>query len=547
MTIRRYDETYESFDAEALASALAPGSLGKGLNACIECCDRHAEHDRIALNWIGADGTNVSYTYRQLVERSAQFANFLRNQGVNPGDCVSGLLPRIPELLFVILGTWRAGAVYQPLFTAFGPKAIEYRLSASKSRLVVTDQANRQKLSQIPSCPPILVTGVAQSRSVQDKYLADETERLSTQFEPILRCGDDGFLLMFTSGTTGQPKGVSVPLKALLSFLVYMRDALDLRLEDAYWNMADPGWAYGLYYAVVGPLLLGHSTTLVEGAFSVDAAYEIIRTSRITNLAGAPTAYRMIVAAGEHRANAIKGQLRVVSSAGEPLNQEVIRWFRDNLNVQINDHYGQTEVGMILCNHHGLDHAIVPGSAGMPMPGFKLVVLNNEDEELPVGEEGILAIDTLRSPLFWFNGYLTESPGNAPSRYYRTGDTVRMNAGGSISFVGRADDIITSSGYRIGPFDVESALLEHPAVAESAVIGKPDPDRTEIVKAFVVLTDGYSPSDALAHELQHHVRQRYASHAFPREVEFVRDLPKTPSGKIQRFMLRQAEIEKSRR
>ena len=261
----------------------------------------------------------------------------------------------------------------------------------------------------------------------------------------------------------------------------------------------------------------------------------------MTNLAGSPTAFRLLIAAGAEAAAPLKGQLRAVSSAGEPLNPEIARWFAQHLSAPIHDHYGQTEMGMCVNNHHGLAHPVRPGSSGVPMPGYRVAVLSDDDRELPPGAPGVLAIDLQQSPLMWFTGYSGQP--RLSGRYYRTGDSVELAADGSVSFIGRSDDVITSSGYRIGPFDVESALIEHPAVIEAAVIGVPDPERTELVKAFVVLGDA-PPSEALAEELRAHVKARLSAHAYPRLVEFVAELPKTPSGKIQRFLLRKAEIEK---
>ena len=320
-----------------------------------------------------------------------------------------------------------------------------------------------------------------------------------------------------------------------------MTDAVDLRPEDQFWNIADPGWAYGLYYAVTGPLLLGHATTFYNGPFTVESTYRIIKTHGITNLAGAPTAYRLLIAAGSEAAAAVKGQLRVVSSAGEPLNPEVIRWFAENLAAPIHDHYGQTELGMVVNNHHGLAHHVHPGSAGFPMRGHRMVVLGDDGAELPPLVPGTLSVDIARSPLMWFTGYLNQYTPAIEGGYYRTGDTVELSPDGYISFVGRNDDVITSSGYRIGPFDVESALIEHPAVIEAAVVGKPDAERTEIVKAFVVLAAGFEASEELGEELRQHVKRRLSAHAYPREIVFTEQLPKTPSGKIQRFILRNAE------
>ena len=533
-----YAEAYAGFRLDEVEARLH-GSRSAGLNACVECCDRHVGAGGIALEWENAAGERESYTFAALQGLSARFAGMLTAEGIGPGDVVAGLLPRIPDLVVTILGTWRAGAVYQPLFTAFGPSAIEHRLQTSGARLVVTDAANRGKLDGLTAAPRIAVArGGARPG---DLDLTAELARHPASFAPVMRAPGDLMMLMSTSGTTGTPKGVPVPLKALLAFEVYMRTAIDMRPSDRFWNIADPGWAYGLYYTITGPLLLGHATTLYDGPFSVNSTWRIIRSHAITNLAGAPTAYRLMIAAGAGAAAGLAGQLRAVSSAGEPLNPEVIRWFAEHLGVPIHDHYGQTELGMVVNNHHGLDHPVRPGAAGVPMPGYRVVVLGPEGEELPPGVPGVLAVDMANSPLLWFPGYLGQPEKSIVNGYYLTGDTVELEPSGHISFVGRNDDVITSAGYRIGPFEVESALIEHPAVAESAVIGKPDPERTEIVKAFVVLKAGHAASDDLAEALAQHVKRRLSAHAYPREVVFVTELPKTPSGKIQRFLLRNAE------
>lgn len=521
------------------------GDLASGLNACVECCDRHAGGNRTALRWVAADGRLETFTFDRLRDMAARVANMLVAQGIRPGEVVAGLLPRTPELVATILGTWRAGAVYQPLFTAFGPKAIEHRLQTAGTRVVVTDGANRARLDGIDH--PVQVATVPAAGEALPEGDVDFRAALAAapaDFQPVMRKGGDLFLMMSTSGTTGLPKGVPVPLRALLSFAAYMRDAIDLRDDDVFWNIADPGWAYGLYYAVTGPLLLGRATTLHEGGFTVAGTCGIIARLGVTNLAGSPTAFRQIIAAGPEAVEPIRGRLRVVSSAGEPLNPEVIRWFDRHLGVPIHDHYGQTELGMVVNNHHGLDHPVRPGSAGLAMPGYRAVVLDEGGRELGPGQPGILAIDIARSPLLWFSGYLNAETPAIAGGYYRTGDSVEFEEDGSVSFIGRADDVITSSGYRIGPFDVESALLEHPAVSEAAVIGVPDPERTEIVKAFVVLAKGHEGTPELAEELRQHVRHRLSAHAYPRRIDFVTDLPKTPSGKIQRFLLRKAEVER---
>lgn len=534
-----YHDAVLTFDAEEALSFLAMDERGH-VNAAEICCTRYVgDPTRVALRHRAPDGLSRDWTFAELDRASARFAGVLRDLGVAKGGRVAGLLPRAPELLVTILAAWRIGAVYQPLFTAFGPKAIEHRLTLGETSIVVTDRVNRPKLSAVDTRAAIVTVGAAPDSMDRDFWAAIETQAGDVAPLPLDR--EDPFLMMFTSGTTGLPKPLFIPLRAIAGFVGYMRHAIGLREGDRFWNLADPGWAYGLYYAVVGPLALGIATVFHEGGFSVDSTYATILEYGITKLAGSPTAYRQIVAAGPEKAARIKGQLRAISSAGEALNPEVVRWFDQHLGAPIYDHYGQTELGMVLCNHHGLAHPVRVGSAGYAVPGHGVVVLSPDDRELGVGEPGELALDRARSRLMWFTGYYGRETPALTERYFRSGDMVELNDDGSISFVGRADDVITTSGYRVGPFDVESALLEHPAVVESAVIGKPDPERTEIIKAFVVLKAGYEPGPALAEELRLHVRSRLSAHAYPREVTFVPDLPKTPSGKVQRFLLRQQE------
>ncbi|MGE8571828.1 MAG: AMP-binding protein [Acinetobacter amyesii] len=541
-----YQDVAKAFDLNHAAKEMLSGSLEQ-LNACYECCDRHAiDQNKVALYWQGKDGRKEQYTFAELQQWSSQFANFLKSQGVQKGDRVSGLLPRTVELLVVILGAWRIGAVYQPLFTAFGPKAIEHRLHLAQSKLVISDVGNRSKLDEVAHCPQIVTVADPAGQGIQqgDLNFWDEVNAQSTDCEIVLQSINDPFLLMFTSGTTGPAKPLEVPLKALIAFGQYMKNAVGLREDDSFWNIADPGWAYGLYYGITGPLLLGHATLFYEGGFSIDSLCQIVDDYKVTNLAGAPTAYRMMMAADPEQMAKLKGKFRVVSSAGEPLNPEVFRWFKQVLDAPIFDHYGQTEVGMVVCNHHGLQHDIRAGVAGYASPGYRVAVVDEQGQELAAGTPGVLAVDISQSPMMWFGGYKESRKSPFVKHYYLTGDTAELHADGSMSFVGRNDDVITTSGYRIGPFDVESALLEHDAVIEAAVIGVPDPDRTEIVKAFVILAEHVTASEELAEQLGQFVKKRLSAHAYPRLVEFVQELPKTPSGKIQRFLLRNQEIAK---
>ena len=415
-----YHEFYSAFTPAMLEDQL-DGSMETGINACVECCDRHVDGEKTAIVWENADGDGGTVSFAKLQRDTARFANLLKAQGIQPGDRVSGLLPRTPELVTVILGTLRAGAVYQPLFTAFGPKAIEHRLGVSKAKLLVTDSANRPKLDEIANCPSVVTVGTAFGKGAN---YAEAMAEQSDLFEPIMRKGADNFLIMSTSGTTGAPKGVNVPLAALPSFDAYMRYGIELRPEDRFWNIADPGWAYGLYYAVIGPLLLGNTTTLIDGPFTVERTCNVIQKYNITNLAGAPTAYRLMIAAGDQVPNAIRGRLRVAASAGEPLNPEVMRWFAEQLDCPLHDQYGQTEMAMVLMNHHGLKHEVKPGSAGVPMPGYAMCVVNDAGEPIPDGEPGILAIDRKRSSLWYFEGYAGREGQDWVGDLYLTGDSV---------------------------------------------------------------------------------------------------------------------------
>jgi acetyl-CoA synthetase len=537
--MRDYQAAYDGLSLPGLAGDVLQGSLDDGINAAIECCDRWTEDGRIALNWIGQDFVEEAVTFATLRDQSARFAGLLRARGIGRGDVVGGLLPRIPELLMVALGAWRAGAIYQPLFTAFGPAAITSRVTSaggSQAKLIVTDAANRPKLDDVANCPPVLV--VDRGRADAGSFAAALASQPS-DFAPVMLRGTDPFIILFTSGTTGSPKGVRYPLSLLLPTAVYMQDGIDLRPEDRFWNVADPGWAYGMLYTVVGPLLLGHATTFFESGFTVDGAVRVIAEQHITNLAAAPTVYRLMMAAGDDAIAPVAGQLRIASSAGEPLNPEVVRWAERVLRVPVNDHYGQTETAMLVNNHHGLRHKVKLGAAGLAMPGFALSVLDDQLHPVPPDTPGVLAVHRKNSPLFFFDGYWNAETPSFQGDWYLTGDTMQQDAEGHFFFVGRNDDIITSAGYRIGPFDVESVIIEHPAVAEVAVVGKPDPERTEIVKAFIVLRPGIDGSDLLKAELQQHVRTRLSLHAYPREIAFLAELPKTPSGKVQRFLLRQ--------
>ncbi|CAB1221283.1 AMP-binding protein [Acinetobacter bouvetii] len=540
--MKTLQQAYQEFNFDDFLAQQLVGTA-ESVNAYVECCERYLGLNKTALIWEGKNGESSEWTFEQLAEASGKLANYFSSIGLKAGDCIAGLLPRTPELLITILASWRMGAIYQPLFTAFESKAIEHRINTAKTQLIVTNEEQRPKLNSL-AVPHILTVHQANSLSHADADFWTELHKQSATFVPVMQTFEDDFLMMFTSGTTGLAKSVPVPLKAVLAFKGYMTYAVDLREEDSFWNLADPGWAYGLYYGITGPLSLGHSIIMDERAFSVDNAVQIIKKYKVSNLTGSPTAFRMFFGFKEKFDPSIKEHLRAVSSAGEPLTPEVIHWFNHDLNVNIYDQYGQTELGMVIANHHALEHEKKVGSAGFANPGHRFAVLNQNNEEVERGGIGTLAIDFSQSPLTWFKGYGGNNRKSFVGHYYLTGDTVKLNEMGGVDFIGRADDVITTSGYRVGPFDVESTLLECAEVLESAVIGKPDPERTEVVKAFVVLKPKFSASDELSHKLQEYVRSRLSKHAYPKEIEFVEGLPKTSSGKIQRNLLKQQEVAK---
>ncbi len=541
-----YDEFANNFSVDSILQSFQ-GNYNDGLNVCSEICDRYADDEaRVGLRYERADGRSGEMTFAELKRRSAQFAGFLKSRGIGKGDRVACLLGRTPELMICVLGALRVGAVYQPLFTAFGSGAIEYRLGKAGTKLIVTNPEQWPKLADVNDLPEtMLVAEEGTAADTEANHLFwPALEQQSDEFEPVLIGPEEPFLQMFTSGTTGKSKGVTVPAKALPAFWMYMRYAIGLRQDDNFWNVADPGWAYGLYYAVVGPLLLGCTTHFNEAGFTADNTLEFLRKYNITNLAAAPTAYRLLKANDSLVADFPGINLRVASSAGEPLNPEVIGWVKRRFDCTVCDHYGQTETGMTSANFHELSHPHRDASMGYQIPGYRLVALDAGFNEVGVGETGELAIDIENSPLYFFQGYTWNEKSPFHGKYYLTGDIVINNGDGAHSYTGRDDDIIASAGYRIGPAEVESSLLEHEAVIESAVVGKPDAKRGAIVKAYVVVRPEFDGNNQLVEALQHHVRTRLSTNSYPREIEFVDELPKTSSGKIQRFLLRQqAETE----
>jgi len=504
-------------------------------------CDDHPEGD-VALRIVAADLSTHEVTYGELRERSERFAAALADLGVEPGDRVATLMGKSLDLVTAVLGIWRRGAVHVPLFTAFAPPAIELRLESSAAKVIVVDPSQRAKLDAVGAGCRIVTAG-DQAR-VGDLSVVELLDAHPAGIPAEAVAGDDPFVMIFTSGTTGAPKGVPAPVRMIAGVQLYLEYGLGVTEDDVYWCAADPGWAYGLYCAIVAPLAAGHTTTLLTAAFDPDLTWRLLDRFKVTNFAAAPTAYRALRAAGADTPEGLA--LRCLSSAGEPLDPDTLDWAREALGVEIRDHYGQTELGMVVANgwHPEIRRPLKAGSMGTLMPGWTVEVLREDSEEIaPAGEPGRVAIDIPNSPAMPFTGY-HEAPERTAERipgtgrWYITGDTASRDGDGYFFFSSRDDDVIIMGGYRIGPFEVESVLVGYPDVAEAAVVGVPDELRGEVIEAFVTLHPGVDASGALAAELQQHVKTRFAAHAYPRVVHFVDALPRTPSGKVQRFVLR---------
>lgn len=508
-------------------------------------CDDHPEND-VACTFIRSDLSSRSITYGELRNDSEQLAYAFSDLGLKPGDRIATLMGKSRQYLNTVMAIWRVGAVHIPLFTAFASPAIAMRAEASSCKLIVCDASQRHKLlpgNGMPENTPwkIITTGEA-----DDEALAFDTvfQTGKPGFPATVVGGSSPLIQIYTSGTTGKPKGVVVPVSAIASFQTYLEYGLNVLPGDVYWNAADPGWAYGLYYGIVAPLAAGVRTHLLEAGFTPQLALDVLAKFRVSNFAAAPTVYRALRASQLPVPKDIV--LRFASSAGEPLTPEVNQWAEQELGIQVHDHYGQTETGMTINNHHhpALKRPVKAGSMGHALPGWTAVILKNESNEpAPAGEQGRVAIDLPRSPLAWFAGYKDE-PGKSAERFsddqrwYLTGDAASVDEDGYFHFSSRDDDIIIMAGYRIGPFEIESVLCTHPAVIECAVVAAPDEMRGEVLETFVVLNPEHSASEALTEELQEWVKRRYASHAYPRKVHYTSSLPKTPSGKVQRFELR---------
>lgn len=520
-------------------------------NIAVDICDKWApQRYRLALIYEGEDGTLRHYTFWELKRLSNRLANALQAHEITAGDRVAILLPQSPETALSHLAVYKLGAIAIPLFTLFGTDALEYRLLNSGAKAVVTDGANLPKILEIRHKLPMLRLVVATETKVPEGVLSFDglLERGAPQFEPVKTRADDPALIIYTSGTTGPPKGALHAHRVVLGHLpgVEFPHNLFPKESDLFWTPADWAWIGGLIDVLFpswhhGIPVVAHRAK----KFDPEHAFHLLAKHGIRNAFMPPTALKLMRQVEDPRSRH-DYHMRSIGSGGETLGEELLDWGREVMGLTINEFYGQTEVNLVVgsCSEIMENR---PGSMGRPIPGHTVAVLDEEGQPVPpgtVGEIGIRRPDPVMFLGYWQNPEATEA--KFIGDWCLTGDLARQDEDGYIWFVGRKDDVITSAGYRIGPAEIEDCLLKHPAVSLAAVIGSPDPVRTEVVKAFLVLKPGTRPEPGLEQEIKDFVKTRLAAHEYPREVEFVDELPMTATGKIMRKELKKREMERKR-
>lgn len=543
-----YEEAYANFNWEEVNKNFTWNETGR-VNMAYEAIDKHAKSDRknkVALYY--QDGSRKEkYTFKEMKDFSNKAGNVLKNYGdVEKGDRVFIFMPRSPELYFALLGAVKLGAIVGPLFEAFMEGAVRDRLEDSEAKVLITtpELLERVPLNDLPALKTVFLVGDNVEEGGKTVAFNPLFEQASKELHIEWLGREDGLILHYTSGSTGKPKGILHAQNAMVQHYQTAKWVLDLKEDDVYWCTADPGWVTGTAYGIFAPWLVGASNVVLGGRFSPEAWYEALQDYGVTVWYSAPTAFRMLMGAGQ---DAIKkydlSQVRHVLSVGEPLNPEVIRWGMNAFGLRIHDTWWMTETGgQVICNYPCME--IRPGSMGKPIPGVKAAIVDNEGNEVPPYTMGNLAIakgwpSMMRA--VWNNPQKYESY-FMPGDWYVSGDSAYMDEDGYFWFQGRIDDVIMTSGERVGPFEVESKLIEHAAVAEAGVIGIPDPVRGEIIKAFIALRAGYEPSEELKEEIRQFVKKGLAAHAAPRQIEFKDKLPKTRSGKIMRRVLKAWEL-----
>ena len=552
-----YASTCATFSWERAERELRNSPDEANSNIAYQCIDRHADsprRDHLALRWLSKSGEARDITYEGLRRLTNRFANVLRGLGIGKGDRVFALTGRIPELYIAALGTLKNGGVFCPLFSAFGPEPIHQRLSIGEGNVLITTEAlySRRKIAELRASLPHLkhIVVVGESRHSQPSGTHDFHElmkKASEDFEIAPTDGEDMALIHFTSGTTGRPKGAVHVHQAVVAHYMTGKYALDFHPEDVFWCTADPGWVTGTSYGIISPLSHGISSIIDEADFDAERWYRTIQEQKVTIWYTAPTAVRMMMKTGTEVIRKYDlSSLRFISSVGEPLNPEAVVWGQEAFGLPIHDNWWQTETGgIMIANYRAME--IRPGSMGKPLPGIEAAIVQRHKDgkvdQLKSDEVGELALRPGWPSMF--RAYLHEDERYRKcfaGGWYLTGDLARQDADGYFWFIGRADDVIKSAGHLIGPFEVESALMEHRAIAEAGVIGIPDPMIGEVVKAFVSLKRDFQPSEALRKELLGHARSRLGPAVAPREIEFRDSVPKTRSGKIMRRLLKAREL-----
>jgi len=539
-----YEETYRNFFLD----------VPEFYNFGFDVIDRIAQKDRnrLAMIHVDQDGRERTYTFRQLMNLSNSAANMLLKYGIKKGDRVIIMLPRVPEWWIFAIASIKLGAVFCPCPTMLTPKDLRYRINSAKIKMVITDEENAGKVEEICNDCPTLVSRLVVdaelpgwiSYPVELDYPAPVSRNLVNLPGMERTRSTDPLVIYFTSGTTGEPKMVvhnqSLPIGHTTTGAFW----LDLRENDLHFTLADTGWAKSSWGKFFGPWMQGACILVydIRSKFKATELLPVLERYEVTVFCAPPTVYRMLILADLEKFDL--RELRHCVSAGEPLNPEVIRVWQEGTGLTIYEGYGQTELVLVIGTFPCMK--VKQGSMGRPSPGWQIELQDDDGRPVPQGEVGRIAVRVKPRPVGLFDGYLYDDEANREAfvgDFYYTGDKAYVDEDGYFWFVGRDDDVIKSSGYRIGPFEVESALMEHPAVKEAAVVGSPDVIRGMIVKAFIVLKDGFTPSEKLIKDIQNFVKKTTAPYKYPRAIEFVEDLPKTISGKIRRNVLRGQELE----
>ena len=550
-----YETAVRTFSWAALRSELDGLPAGRGLNIAHEAIDRHTRNGNgmgTAIRWIRKDRSWRDFSYHHMMETTNQFAQVLTALGIRKGDAVVTLLGRVPELYIAALGTLKTGAVYCPLYNVFGPEPVLQRLMRGRARVLVTNLESftrkiKPNLSRLPDLQYVLITDLPEDLDDRLLSLPSRLRRAPVTFTIPATSEDNPALLHFTSGTTGMPKGALHVHGAVLTHLATARMVLDLKANDIFWCTADPGWVTGTSYGIIAPLLMGVTSLVDEEEFDAARWYSILDEHKVNVWYTAPTAFRRLMRMNvQPTGNYDLRALRLILSVGEPLHAEAVRWGERTFGVPVLDNWWQTETGGIMISNFR-NMSVRPGSMGRPLPGIEAAVAEVTADSIKIimepDKSGHLVLRKGWPSMF--RAYLNEE-----SRYqkcfrgdwYVSGDLVRRDRDGYFWFVGRADDMIKTSGHLVGPFEIECVLMEHPAVAEAAVIGKPDESVGELVKAFLVLKSGQPQSDSLKSEITAFARQKLGPAIAPKELEFIQGLPKTRSGKILRRLLKAREL-----